>query len=231
MKAIRQCLLAIAGTCALWLAAAPAVAQVGDFDARLPMDIDADNTAIDGKNDVIIFSGLRLTQGRVSIQADEGRARRMELEDSTWRFSGNVVIDVATGRIECDSAELLFDDFRLKQAVVTGSPATYTLQRPGTEEVTHAEAGRLAYDVDQGIIEFSEQATITEGGNQISSNVFVYNITEQRINADSNGDDGRVRITYTPANGIELPGDDTDESDDETDESGDDTDRSENDTP
>ncbi|MBT8082449.1 MAG: hypothetical protein KJP08_09970 [Gammaproteobacteria bacterium] len=213
---MRQILFVIAATGALSVAALPAAAQSGDFDARLPMDIDADNTAIDGRNDVIIFSGLRLTQGRVSIQADEGRARRMELEDSTWHFSGNVVIDVATGRIECDSAELLFDEFRLRRAIVTGSPAIYTLQRPDSDETTRAEAGRLAYDVDQGVIEFSEQATITEGGNQISSNVLVYNITEQRINADSNGDDGRVRITYTPANGIEPPGEETDEPDDET---------------
>ena len=49
------------------------------------------------------------------------------------------------------------------------------------------------------MIEFSEQATITEGGNQISSHMLVYNILEQRINADSTGaDDDRVRITYTP---------------------------------
>ena len=48
------------------------------------------------------------------------------------------------------------------------------------------------------------EATITEGGNQISSNVLVYNIVEQRINADSTGEeDGRVRITYTPANGLD----------------------------
>lgn len=216
MRAKRQFLVAIAAMCVLSLPGFTAAAQVGEFDARLPMDIDADNTAIDGKNDVIIFSGLRLTQGRVSIQADEGRARRMELEDSTWLFSGNVVIDVATGRIECDRAELLFDEFRLKRAIVTGSPATYTLRRQGSGEVTRAEAGRLAYNVDEGIIEFSEQATITEGGNQISSNVLVYNILEQRINADSSGEDGRVRITYTPANGIELPDDDTDDPENET---------------
>jgi lipopolysaccharide transport protein LptA len=185
-----------------------ALAQVPDLDMRLPMDIDADNTTLDGKNSMIIFNGLRLTQGRISIQADEGRATRMELEDSYWHFSGNVVIDVGTGRIQCDNAELYFDEFRLRKATVTGSPAIYDLQRQGTDEVTHAEAGRLDYNVDAGVIRFSQEATITEGGNQISSNVLVYNIAEQRINADSMGEeDGRVRITYTPANGIELPED------------------------
>ena len=194
---------------AIWLLCLPclAAAQVNDLDMRLPMDIDANNTTFDGKNSMIIFSGLRLTQGTVSIQADEGRATRMELEDSTWQFSGNVVIDIGAGRIECDSADLFFDDFRLQRAVVTGSPAVYDLKRAGSEDITHGEAGRLNYDVGAGIIEFSEQATITEGGNQISSNMLVYNIAEQRINAGSSGDeDGRVRITYTPANGLELPG-------------------------
>ena len=183
-------------------------AQDNDLDMRLPMDIDADNTTIDGKNSMIIFNGLRLTQGRVSIQADDGRATRMELEDSTWHVTGNVIIDVGAGHIECDAAELLFDEFRLKRAIVTGSPAIYDLRRPGSEDITHAESGRLDYDVDKGVIEFSDQATITEGGNQITSTVLVYNIAEQRINADSSGaDDDRVRIIYTPPNGIEPPAD------------------------
>ena len=191
---------------AIWLLLLPclAAAQINDLDMRLPMDIDADNTTFDGKNSMIIFNGLRLTQGTVSIQADEGRAARMELEDSTWQFSGNVVIDIGAGRIVCDSADLYFDEFRLQRAVVTGSPAIYDLKRPGSEDTTHGEAGRLQYDVRAGVIEFSGQATITEGGNQISSNMLVYNIAEQRIKADSTGaEDGRVRITYTPTNGIE----------------------------
>lgn len=191
---------------AIWLLLLPclAAAQINDLDMRLPMDIDADNTTFDGKNSMIIFNGLRLTQGTVSIQADEGRAARMELEDSTWQFSGNVVIDIGAGRIVCDNADLYFDEFRLQRAVVTGSPAIYDLKRPGSEDITHGEAGRLQYDVRAGVIEFSGQATITEGGNQISSNMLVYNIAEQRIKADSTGtEDGRVRITYTPTNGIE----------------------------
>lgn len=215
MKSDRSKSLLWLGAVASLLLPLVAGAQANDLDMRLPMDIDADNTTIDGKNSMIIFNGLRLTQGNVSIQADEGRATRMELEDSTWLFNGNVIIDVGAGRIESDSAELLFDEFRLKRAIVTGSPAVYDLRRPGTEEITHAESGRLDYDVDKGVIEFSEQATITEGGNQISSTVLVYNIAEQRINADSSGEeDDRVRITYTPPNGVEPAADEPVSDDD-----------------
>lgn len=184
----------------IWpLAAMP---QVEDLDLRLPWDIDAESTSFDGKTSMLVFRGLRLSQGRISIEADEGRANNTEGEDGFWKFSGNVVINVDNGRIECDSADLRFADYQLKSATVTGSPATFELQRAGSEVATSAEAGRFSYDVPAGIIEFSDNATINESGNQISSNFLVYNIREQRIDADSSGDeDGRVRITYTPTNG------------------------------
>jgi len=186
----------------LALCPAAASAQVTDLDLRLPWDIDAESTSFDGKTAMIIFRGRRLSQGRISIEADEGRASNTEGEDGIWQFSGNVVIDIENGHIECAAADLRFSEYQLRQATVTGAPATFELKRAGSDEVTYAEAGRLAYNVDTGIIEFSEEATITEAGNQISSNFLVYNITEQRIDADSAGsEDGRVRITYTPTNG------------------------------
>lgn len=188
-------------TIALWPALT--IAQVSELDLRLPMSLDAETTSYDGKNSMLMFTGLRLSQGHIGIEADEGRATRMDFEDSVWRFTGNVIIDIENGRIECDAAELQFHDFQLKLATVTGSPATFEIRRSETGDVTYAEAGKLIYDIASGVIEFSENATITEGGSQISSNFLVYNIAEQRINAESSGsEDGRVRITYTPTNGV-----------------------------
>lgn len=176
---------------------AAAVAQLTEL--RLPMSLDAESTSYDGKNSMLMFTGLRLTQGSIGIEADEGRASKLDFEDSTWRFSGNVVIDIENGHIECDTADLEFTDFQLRLATVTGSPATFELKRAGSDETTYAEAGKLTYDVAAGSVEFSGDATITEGGNQIASNYLVYNIPEQRISAQSGGtDDSRVRITYTP---------------------------------
>ena len=114
-------------------------------------------------------------------------------------FSGNVSITVENGTIRCESADLQFSNHQLKIASITGSPATFELTRAGNDDSTYAEAGRLLYKLDEGVIEFSENATITESGNQISSNFLVYNIAEQRIKAQGSADgDGKVKITYTP---------------------------------
>lgn len=176
------------------------VAQISDL--RLPISLDADSTDYDGKTSMLMFRGLRLTQGNIGVQADEGRASKLDFEDSVWRFSGNVVIDTENGHIECDTADLQFAGHLLRVATITGSPATFEMQRPDSDEITYAQAGRLQYDFGAGVVEFSEQAIITEAGNQISSNFLVYDIAKQRINAQSGGDgDPKVKITYTPRDG------------------------------
>lgn len=181
----------------LALVCGSAAAQLDDL--RLPVIIDADRTDYDGKTAMLRFSGLRLTQGGIGIHADLAHASRMDFDDSVWRFSGNVVFDVNEGRVTCDTADLRFSDFQLLDAKITGSPATFRFKRAGSEEPTYAEAARLEYDVVRGIIEFSGGATISEGGNKISSETLIYNIAEQRINAAASGSgDDRVTVTYTP---------------------------------
>ena len=177
----------------------PPSAQISEEDLRLPISLDADSTDYDGKSSMLMFKGLRLTQGDIGVQADEGRATKLDFEDSVWRFNGNVIIDTENGHIECDEADLRFTNHQLRSARLIGVPATFEMQRLDSDEVTYAEAGQVDYDFDEGIVEFSDNATITEGGNQISSNFLVYNILEQRINAQSTGEGGeRVKIIYTP---------------------------------
>lgn len=176
-------------------------AQVVDLD-RLPWTIDSETMAFDGKTSTVIYTGLQFSQGDISIEADEGRATTGEQANRTWQFFGNVVIDLNNGHIRCDSAQLYFDGSVLKMALVTGSPASFELKRAAANDVTYAEAGKLKYDVTAGVIEFSEQVTITESGNEITSNHLIYNITERQINAESSGsEDDRVRLIYTPSDG------------------------------
>jgi lipopolysaccharide transport protein LptA len=183
----------------LILASSLAFSQISEDDLRLPISLDAESTDYDGKNSMLTFKGLRLTQGSIGVQADEGRATKLDFEDSVWRFTGNVIIDTENGHIECDAADLRFENHQLQMASITGAPATFELQRPETTETTYAEARLLNYNFGTGVVEFSGNAIITEGGNQISSNYLIYNIAEQRINAQSAGVDGeRVKIKYTP---------------------------------
>jgi len=200
----------VVGACAL---SNPTIAQVGEL--RLPISLDADSTDYDGKSSMLMFTGLRLSQGNMGVVADEGRATKLEFEDSVWRFDGNVAIDVENGHIECDSADLTFADHQLVLAVIEGAPATFELTRPGSTDVTYAEARKLRYDLATATIEFSGDAVINEGGNEIASEFLAYNIVERRIKAVSSADTGdKVRIRYTPPPAGSTETDTEDEAED-----------------
>ena len=206
MRRLNQKIPKLLLSAALFGFAVGATAQVSEEDLRLPISLDADSTDYDGKTSMLMFRGLRLSQGNIGIQADIGRATKLDFEDSVWQFSGNVTIDTDIGHIECDAADLRFSNHQLRQATITGTPATFEVRRPESSDTTYAEAEKLDYDFAKGIVEFSGNARITEGGNQISSNFLVYNIAEQRINAQSTGEDGeRVKITYTPRQDSDNP--------------------------
>lgn len=184
----------------------PALALAQGNDLRLPISLDADSTDYDGNSSMLVFRGLRLSQGTIGIEADEGRASKLDFQDSVWRFDGNVIIDVDDGHIECASAELQFLGHELRFATIKGAPATFEIRRPGSDETTYAEAGLLEYNLDTGIIEFSDDAVFTEGGNQIASSFIAYNINDRRINAQSSGEgDDKVKITFTPQEENENP--------------------------
>ena len=187
----------------LALSAAPR-AQFNDL--RLPISLDAESTYYDGKLSMIMFRQLKLSQGSIGVAADLGQASELDFEESTWQFSGNVRIDVEGGVIKCDAADLQFRDHVLTLATIEGQPATFEMQRPDSEQVTYAQAELLRYNLESGVIEFSGNAKIAEGGNEIASNTLVYDILERRINAQSTGEDGdRVKITYTPPAADDVP--------------------------
>ena len=77
----------------------------------------------------------------------------LDFEDSDWHFSGNVVIDTENGHIECDTADLHFSNHQLQIATIEGAPATFEMQRPESEEITYAHAGRVKYNFELGIVE------------------------------------------------------------------------------
>jgi lipopolysaccharide transport protein LptA len=167
-------------------------------DPQLTISLLSEDANYDGNSAAVSFTGLQLTQGLLKIEADQGRASELNFEEAVWELSGNVTIDIEGGRITCDTASLQFTANELRIADISGLPATFELQREGASDRTYAEANKLRYELASNAIEFSGNAKIIEGGNQITSSFIVYSIAEQRIQASSSAEDGKVKMTFTP---------------------------------
>ena len=167
--------------------------------AELPINIDAESTGYLADESVLTFTKLNLSQGRISISADHGEASKLDFENSTWKFEGNIRITLENGSIESDFAHLEFEGHQIKTARIQGSPAKLLFNREDEVTRTSAIANRIDYDFQKSLIDFTGNVSIEEGGNQISSEYLVYNIKDQSIQALSdNKDNSKVKITYTP---------------------------------
>jgi lipopolysaccharide transport protein LptA len=176
-------------------AVSPAGAQVA-LDPSLPISLDADTSDFDRRRNRVEFTRLRISQGPLQIRADRGVARQIDFEDAIWEFSGNVVIDLDEGQLRADQATLTFADFRLTRAVATGAPAEFEDTGSMSGRPVRGRSGRMEYDLVDGIIRLSDGAWLAEGANEITGSTLVYNVPEERVLADGEGD--RVRITIQP---------------------------------
>jgi len=167
--------------------------------AELPINIDAESTGYLADESVLTFTKLNLSQGGISISADRGEASKLDFENSTWKFEGNIRITLENGSIESDFAHLEFEGHQIKIARIQGGPAKLLIDREDQITRTSAIANRIDYDFQKSLIDFSGNVSIQEGGNQISSEYLVYNIKDQSIQAQSDSkDNSKVKITYTP---------------------------------
>jgi len=167
--------------------------------AELPINIDAESTGYLADESVLTFTKLNLSQGQISISADRGEASKLDFENSTWKFEGNIRITLENGSIESDFAHLEFEGHQIKTARIQGSPAKLLFKMEDEVTRTSAIANRIDYDFQKSLIDFTGNVSIQEGGNKISSEYLVYNIKDQSIQALSDiKDNSKVKITYTP---------------------------------
>lgn len=176
----------------------PAMAQI-NLDPTVPISLDADSSDFDRRRNVVVFTGLRISQGPLQISADRAQASQIDFENSQWNFAGNVRIELENSELRASEATLTFLGFRLTRAVATGSPAEFEDSGTASGRVVRGRAGQLEYDLTNGIIRLSQGAWLAEGGNEITGATLLYNIPDERILAEGEGD--RVRITIVPPGG------------------------------
>lgn len=191
-----------------WHAGAAQQSLLGDLKAQrqLPIELEANASEFDRAANRMVFHGMHVTQGSLSVRADRAETAQLDFDNTRWLFSGNVRIINQDTRIWCSSAELLFVDHQLKSVLIQGSPAHFEQQRP-EDEMTEGRAQTMDYTVDNGQILFLGDAWVSDGSNEIAGDRISYDLARQHVIAEA-GTGGRVRMKINPAQ--------RDQNDDET---------------
>ena len=197
----RKLLVLIALLAPAQLNAAPAKLA---HDRQAPILLDAQSTSIDLKTNSAVFSKIRISQGAMSITADQGQASQQRsadlyFENNVWNFRGNVKITVEQGQLFSDDAQITFVNSLLSKAVVNGKPASFEQTVAKTGKLAKGHAETIDYDAAKHLVRFSKNAYLNDGDHDILAQSVKYDILAQKVMAEeAEQNSQRVHITITP---------------------------------
>jgi lipopolysaccharide transport protein LptA len=173
-------------------------------DRQQPIVMESQSGSIDLKTNTAVFNKIRISQGGMSISADQGQATQqrdqsMYFENNVWNFRGNVKITVEQGQLFSDDAQITFVNNLLSKAVVNGKPASFeqTMTKNGKPAKGHADT--IDYDAAKHLVRFLKDAYLTNGDHEMTGQALKYDIVGQKVFAEeAEQNSQRVRIVITP---------------------------------
>ena len=163
------------------------------------ISLDAQSSELDYKNNNLLFHKVRITQGNMSVAADQAQATGLDFENSHWVFRGNVKITMDQGQLTSDEAEITFIKKLLSKAIVNGNPAAFEQRIAKTGKLAEGRAESIDYDVTKGVVHLSKNAWLSDGQNEIRGESLKYNVLAQNIVAEASEQGSqRVHIIITP---------------------------------
>src|SRR6266436_5186876 len=184
---------------ALFALALPATQALAVQVEQQAISLDAQSSELDYKNNNLIFRKVRISQGNMSVAADQAQATGLDFENSRWVFRGNVKITMEQGQLTSDEAEVTFAKKLLSKAVVNGNPAAFEQRIVKTGKLAQGRAESIDYDVAKGVVHLSKNAWLSDGQNEIRGESLKYNVLAQNIVAEgSEKGSQRVHIIITP---------------------------------
>lgn len=171
--------------------------------AQQPILLEAQSTEVDLRTDNMVFHKVRISQGSMSISAEQGQATRqavpLAFDNNVWVFRGNVKITTGQGQLTSDQADITFTKKLLSKAVVNGNPAQFEQRIAKTGKLAQGRADTIDYDVAKGVVRLSKNAWLSDGQNEIRGESLKYNVAAQNISAEASEQGSqRVHIIITP---------------------------------
>jgi lipopolysaccharide export system protein LptA len=172
-------------------------------NAQAPILLVAQSTEVDLRTNSAVFHKVRISQGNMSITADEGHASNdtsgRNLDNSVWVFGGHVKIIMEQGQLTSDTAQITFADKGISKAIANGKPAEFEEPIAKTGKTAHGHADTIDYDVATNEVRFSKDAYLSNGDDEMRGELLRYNILTRTVRAvEAEQGSQRVHIIITP---------------------------------
>ena len=157
---------------------AAAHAQDGSDEPESKLQIDAGAGRYDAATGRMTLTRVQIKEGGYEISADQADSDSFDLKDATWNFLGNVRFRALTASLTCDSAELRFEDDRLRSAVVRGEPVR---MRNDGDVVIEGNAASVEYDAESQLVSFMGGAVLQTRASRVSGQSITYDLRNESV--------------------------------------------------
>lgn len=163
---------------AAFLLTAAAYSQEGTGEPESKLQIDAGAGRYDAATGRMTLTQVEIREGAYEIIADQADSDSFDLSDATWNFLGNVRFRALTASLTCDSAELKFEDDRLRSATIRGNPVR---MRNDGDVVIEGNAATVEYDAESQLIRFVGAATLETRASRVSGQSITYDLRNESV--------------------------------------------------
>lgn len=184
-----------------------AKAEAPQLDSKQPITVDALAGDYEYARDHLHIKHVHITQGPLSVSADDAVGSALQFDDSHWQFTGHVLFKSAEGSLDSERATVIFLHNQLVSIDAEGSPSHFNGTHAGKS--VHGAAEHIIYEPQNGTVKLRGDATLNDGDNEIKGELLSYNFNERHLQAgplDTKPSDtkvtepknSRITITITP---------------------------------
>ena len=135
------------------------------------------------------------TRGVSHIKADRAEATGLDLGSSEWVLTGHVQVFMPEGQLHADKATVQFANKRIDSMTAEGAPAEFE-HALDNGRTAHGHARAITFDMEHNDLQLNGDSWLSDGCNEINSGHIAYDLSAQRVLADSApGDSARVQGT------------------------------------
>jgi lipopolysaccharide transport protein LptA len=146
-----------------------------------------------------LLGNVRVSQGDMSIEAEQATADAFRSENSRWQFENSVRVQTAEANLASQSAAASFRNNQLVQARVEGSPAQFEQRGGPPDRSVKGRARVIEYDVAQDVVTLTGDVWFSYGQDEFRGDTVIYNMRDERVRVNPDGDSsGRVKGIIRP---------------------------------
>ena len=160
------------------LAALPAGAQEAPAaESSQDLDFKTEWSRYDGALGRLVSMGVTIRQGDFEIAADRAETASLDFRNTTWLFSGNIRFRAGPTTLNCDEAELRFEN-KLISAAIRGDPVTMLNQG---SRVVKGSARRVEYEAESGLVRFLGGAVLETRESRVNGESITFDLKAETV--------------------------------------------------